>query len=51
MPDLLTSIRLDSKLKSELLKRSKAQGCSMKWLIADILAKWLAWIREQEGKK
>jgi len=46
-----TSIRLDRSLKVELVKFAKAQGCSVTWLIADILRKWAAWKKAQEQKK
>ena len=45
-----TSIRLDRDVKAYLKKVCKDQGCSMLWLVADILAKWVRWHREQAKK-
>jgi hypothetical protein len=49
--DYPTSIRLDKSLKAYLDKCAKAQGCSMTWLIADILRKWIDWRKREEAKK
>lgn len=46
-----TSIRLDKSLKAYLDKCAKAQGCSMTWLIADILKKWIDWRKREDAKK
>jgi predicted HicB family RNase H-like nuclease len=49
--DLPTSIRLDPQLKKDLVKYAKAQGCSLMWLVADILTRWNAWKKEQDKKQ
>jgi predicted DNA-binding ribbon-helix-helix protein len=45
-----TSIRLERRLKAALTKVAKAQGCSLTWLIHDILAKWNTWRKQQDKK-
>jgi predicted transcriptional regulator len=52
MPDLFaTSVRLPAQLKADLVKIAKAQGCSITWLINDVLGKWVVWKKEQDKKK
>ena len=34
-----------------LLKCVKAQGCSLTWLVDDIIQKWIVWKKEQDKKK
>jgi hypothetical protein len=38
-------------LKDYLRKCAKSQGCSLTWLVSDILHKWMAWKKEQDNKK
>ena len=49
--DHATSIRIPKQLKGDLAKITKAQGCSMNWLIVDVLSKWVGWKKEQDKKK
>lgn len=51
MPDIFsTSIRLPSTIKAFLKRKAKSQGCSISWLIVDVLTKWMKWCEEQEKK-
>jgi hypothetical protein len=49
--DLPTSIRMKPESKVFLRKCAKAQGCSLMWLVDDIVEKWIAWKKEQDKKK
>ena len=40
-----TSIRFLPETKAYLKKVCKAQGCSMLWLVNDIVLRWIAWHR------
>jgi hypothetical protein len=44
-------VRLPRKIKADLVKYAKAQGCSESWLIVDVLAKFFEWKKAQEKKK
>ena len=45
-----TSIRLTKQLKSDLVKLTRAQGCSLKWLVAHILEEWVKRKKEENAR-
>jgi len=49
--DLPTSIRMKPGSKEFLRKCAQAQGCSLMWLVDDIIEKWIAWRKQQDKKK
>jgi predicted transcriptional regulator len=46
--DLPTSIRLDADLREYLMRHAERQGCSLTWLIRDVLRRWVEDRRKDE---